>query len=249
MANYNVKERVTFNGRTFFVMKVKARDIELCNFGYHGSTDLKTLTEAGIIGMNGCFFGKASNGKTTLYNIAYQGGKPIGSLSDDTDAKRNQTGKGLIYWDGTSLRFNDYVADVTSLKIPTASNSWMQGGINLYFGYNNWETMMEPTMEDVEWNDLRGRAYRTAMVAHISKNDLYLFACPKTQITFSELRKDIFSYFGITESTSSAYKGIALDGGISTQIRGYSESGVNGAETPFLVRAVAQVIKNTYLSK
>ena len=89
MANYNLKEKVTLNGRTFFVMRVKAENIELRNFGYHGSTDLKTLTEAGVIGMNGCFFGiNIYNGRSTLNNIVYQGGQPLGSLIDDSDVAK-----------------------------------------------------------------------------------------------------------------------------------------------------------------
>lgn len=249
MADYNVKEKVTVNGRTFFVMRVKAEDIELVNFGYHGSRDVKTLTEAGIIGMNGCFFGNTSSNQTTLNNIVYQSGKPLGSHTDDTDAKRNQTGKAVIYWTGTALKYAENISTSSDLSIPTAKNSWVQGGIGLYFGKTNWKTLMKNSMPAADWNDLSGTEYRTAMVAKTAAKDVYLFACPKTKVSFDDLRKDILKYFGVTETTASAYKGIALDGGISTQIRGYDKLGVNNIEKPLIGRAVPQVIKNTYLSK
>lgn len=138
MADYNVKEKVTLNGRTFFVMKVKAENIELCNFGYRGSTDLKAVTEAGIVGMNGCFFGMSiASGKTTLRNIVYQGGKPLGSLSDDTDVEWNNTGKAVIYWTGTTLNYKDGITHISDFTMPTARTSRVQGGIGLYFGKSN----------------------------------------------------------------------------------------------------------------
>lgn len=252
MADYNIVEKVTKNGRTFFVMKVKASNIELHNYGYHGNTDLKTLVSAGIIGMNGCFFGKNSSDKTTLNNIVYQGGVPLGSLTDNSDAKRNQTGKAVIYWTGSLLKYADGISTVTDMTIPTAKSSWIQGGIGLYFGKSNWETLMKNSMPEEDWNDLNdnnGKAYRTAMVADTAGKVVYLIACPKTKVTFSELRKDILSYLNVTESTASAYKGITLDGGQSTQIRGYNELGVNGVESPLFARKVPQVIKNTYLNK
>ena len=96
------------------------------------------------------------------------------------------------------------------------------------------------------WSNLSQAAYRTAMVADIGQKDVYLMAWPEDEITFGELREDIFSYFGITESTSSAYEGITLDGGGSTQIRGYDELGINGIEAPSPGRKVPQVIVNTY---
>ena len=246
MANYNLKEKVTLNGRTFFVMRVKAENIELRNFGYHGSTDLKTLTEAGVIGMNGCFFGiNINNGRSTLNNIVYQGGQPLGSLIDDSDVAENKVGTAVIYWTGTVLHYNDSVHKIEDFTMPTARDSWIQGGIGLYFGKNNWETLMRNSMGE-SWSNLSQAAYRTAMVADIGQKDVYLMAWPEDEITFGELREDIFSYFGITESTSSAYEGITLDGGGSTQIRGYDELGINGIEAPSPGREVPQVIVNTY---
>lgn len=223
-------------------MKVRAKDILLQNFGYHGSTQLKRLSSLHVPGMNGCFFGEASNGKTTLDNIVYQGGKPLGSLTDDSDAMRNNVGKTVIYWTGSSLKYQSGVATVNDMSLPTASNSWVQGGIGLYFGSSNWDALIEASMPAKSWEDLEPANYRTAMVAEPAAGNVYLFAWEYHKIQIYEIRQCIFEYFGVSEYTSSAYAGIMLDGGHSTQIGGYDESNKISVYSVNYARAVPQMI-------
>lgn len=248
MAAYNILEAATLNGRTVYVMKVRASDIELVNFGYNASTALKTLSGAEILGMNGCWFGQnPETHATELCNIVYQSGKPLGSLPSNEDATENKVGKSVIYWTGSALKGASGISTVTDMTIPTARGSWVQGGCGLYFGSSNWDYLMENSMpnteEDTGWIYLSQAHYRTAMVAHPSTGDVYLFAWTKNEINLGELRQDIFTYLGISEYTSYDYFGLMLDGGRSTQIRGLNTSGRPVFQCTLLTRTVPQVIK------
>lgn len=76
------------------------------------------------------------------------------------------------------------------------------------------------------------------MVVKPSTKDVYLIVNTDSLSLIDDFHRDIFDYLGVTESTSTSYKGLLLDGGTSTQIHGKN----NFSHSTTLGRAVPQII-------
>ena len=215
-ANYTYKTH-TYGGTTLRIITTHASNIKLENTVENGAA--KTVKNAGEYGINGAFFvqypqveGQYEN---MVLNIAYYNGKCLRTkVTNRADAYTNDIGKGVIGWDDTKVRFDAIVTDADELDYVFDKNTWAQGGVALWLGFNNWR---EEYIE--QGGSIGSDARRTAMVCNLKTDMIYLIIT-MSEVSVEDFRDAIQDFFGITDSLvlDGTYRGIMLDGGGSTQM-------------------------------
>jgi len=203
----------TYNGISLHIIKTHAKNIKLLSLG--ASSNLVSTSNYGV---NGGFY-VLSNSRAD--SIGVQNGVAVA-----TGADVNGTGRGVIYWTGSAVKQKKVERYSEITDIPS-TNSWAQGGINMFLGNENWKTLINndanPYGVDKSYD-----GGRTGMVANTSTKTVYLIVCTSSP-TMTQFRTAIQSYFGISEPTTAAdnstYKGLFLDGGSSTAMQCRNSSG------------------------
>ena len=233
----------SYSGVTLHIIRAEAEDIEIVSL----MEDRKSLANSGYYGINGGFFDMG--GTYNMYNIAVQNGTYVGPYIDPVaNGFGNSVGKGVIYWDGSDLNFAFSVTYANELVgYYEDPNVWMQGGIALWLGSNQWEqNVRNQGVGAAQY--LSGSAQRTGMVANMSTGQVHLIVAPAS-VTVSAFRAAIQAYLGITDGSqaNTTYQALLLDGGGSTQMRALNQNGstVNVTSSS---RALSQIVRLTSLN-
>ena len=218
------KNTYTVNGKTVTLYEISTRssNIKVMSFArkHNQAKMVKTLPESGEYGINASWFD--INGDKHIMNLAYQNGERQGSILDDvqvvegviTDGFTNSVGKSAIFRANGVLGFSSNIVNSSSSLV--SNSTWLQGGINLFLGESGGETKLDIEREGLYGGDAR----RSAMVADLTNDKVYLFAVTQG-IPPATLRAVIMKRLSIQESnTTHKYRGIMLDGGGSTQMVG-----------------------------
>lgn len=218
------KNTYTVNGKTVTLYEISTRssNIKVMSFArkHNQAKMVKTLPESGEYGINASWFD--INGDKHIMNLAYQNGERQGSILDDvqvvegviTDGFTNSVGKSAIFRANGVLGFSSNIVNSSSSLV--RNSTWLQGGINLFLGESGGETKLDIEREGLYGGDAR----RSAMVADLTNDKVYLFAVTQG-IPPATLRAVIMKRLSIQESnTTHKYRGIMLDGGGSTQMVG-----------------------------
>lgn len=201
-----------------------ASNIKILSFSRkYGDKTKKTIQQSGEFGLNASWF--AMNSDNHIMNLAYQNGVRQGYFLNDndvplvnnqrTDGFSNSLGKSIIYYRNGAV---NYKTNVSSCSDSTVANStWVQGGIGLYLGDANWFDKFVADGEGCYTDDVSARS---AMVVHTETNAVYLYAC-QDKLKVSEFRHAIMNSLDMVDGQArTAWKGILLDGGGSTQLIG-----------------------------
>lgn len=213
---------VTVNGNTITLKYIKtaASNIKVLSFSRkYGTETLKTLSAANEYGINASWFANGTDNH--ISNLAYQNGVRQGYFLDDddvpvvngvvTDGFTNSVGKSLIYSTGGKV----YLApNVPLANTMCSSTTWAQGGIGLYLEYADGYDRFADEGDGQFTGD---RAARSAMVVDKATDQVYLVATADS-VSVKNFRAAIIQNFSIEED--SLWRGILLDGGGSTQLRG-----------------------------
>ena len=234
-ANYRYINQTTANGIELHILKTDASNIMFRNF-----KKKQSLVDSIFFGVNGGFFGGDA------INIAKCDGVNYGRTDNDN------LGGGIITWDGSSLHCynNSAMRNVETVLSTNEKGTWAQGGYSMFLGASD---ARERSLAEVNDND---RGYltdpadgKTALVADMSTDTVYLIAArdenDENTITFTDFRRAIQYYLNIPEGStpSSRYKGLMLDGGGSTQLRGKKTNGsIVTVSTSGYKRPLCQVI-------
>lgn len=207
----------TYNGLTLHIMKTAPSNIVLTNIQ---RTAIKNSNRYGI---NGGFF-TTSGSDYLFYNIATNNGVSVGpSGSGDANGSggNSKVGRAALVYHGGKLKMVDKVLRATEAqaKLGSIIATWMQGGINMYFGDTNWSSSDKWYFDyDVDTASTK----RTAMVANTRTNELYLIiGVASNAKNITAFRNALKTHFGFTDSSngSSVYVGLMLDGGESSSMR------------------------------
>lgn len=222
-----------------------ASNIKILSFSrkYNQRTK-KTIAAANEYGINGSFFAMSTD--SHISNLAWQNGVRQGYFLNDsevpevngvrTDGFTNSVGKSIIYFKNNQVHFSTSVT--SSGESWLAGSTWIQGGIGLFLGYQDWESMFKKDGEGQYVND---SAKRSAMVINTVTNRVYLIACTSNVMT-KYFREAIMQRFQIQEGdTNHKWRGIMLDGGGSTQLLG---SGISVSSERPIPQMVALINKN-----
>lgn len=218
----------TISGKsvTLYEICTRSSNIKVSSFArrYHQTGTVKTLSASGEYGINASWFDNSSGGDHHIMNLAYQNGVRQGCILNDAeiheihrvlpDGFTNSVGKSAIYRANGSLGFSSNIVNSSSSLV--SNSTWLQGGINLFLGESEGETKLKSEREGLYGGDAR----RSAMVADLANDKVYLFAVTQG-ITPETLRAVIMKRLSIQEgNTAHKYRGIMLDGGGSTQMAG-----------------------------
>ena len=233
-ANYRYINQTTANGIELHILKTDASNIMFRNF-----KKKQSLVDSIFFGVNGGFFGGDA------INIAKCDGVNYGRTDNDN------LGGGIITWDGSSLHCynNSSMRNVETVLSTNEKGTWAQ----VYSMFLGASDARERSLAEVNDND---RGYltdpadgKTALVADMSTDTVYLIAArdenDENTITFTDFRRAIQYYLNIPEGStpSSRYKGLMLDGGGSTQLRGKKTNGsIVTVSTSGYKRPLCQVI-------
>lgn len=235
-AHYRYINQTTANGVELHILKTDASNIM-----FRDLEQERSLVDSIFFGVNGGFFG------TGIINIAKCDGVNYGGQNNDN------VGGGIITWNGSSLHCytNSSMRNVSTVLSTNATGTWAQGGYSMFLGASD---ARERSLEEVNNTDPNhyltyGSAGKTALVADLSTDTIYLFVARADDpnddlITFTTLRRAIQYYLNIPEGTtpSSRYKGLMLDGGGSSQLRGKKTDGtivtVRGEENRHLRQVI-----------
>jgi len=101
----------------------------------------------------------------------------------------------------------------------SSSGTWAQGGISLSLGNSGWASIF--TAEYSGLPVTSKSTGRSAMIADVTSNLVYLIVTNTTDNTVTMLRSGIQSFLGISDGSSNhpRCKGILLDGGGSSQLK------------------------------
>ena len=214
----------TISGKsvTLYEISTRSSNIKVMSFArkHNQAKMVKTLPESGEYGINASWF--AIDGDKHIMNLAYQNGERQGSILDDvqvvegviTDGFTNSVGKSAIFRANGVLGFSSNIVNSSSSLV--SNSTWLQGGINLFLGESGGETKLDIEREGLYGGDAR----RSAMVADLTNDKVYLFAVTQG-IPPATLRAVIMKRLSIQEgNTTHRYCGIMLDGGGSTQMVG-----------------------------
>lgn len=216
----------TISGKsvTLYEISTRSSNIKVMSFARKTGQNklVKTLSASGEYGINASWFD--INGDKHIMNLAYQNGVRQGSILNDADVHEingvlpdgftNSVGKSAIYRANGSLGFSSNIVNSSSSLV--SNSTWLQGGINLFLGESEGEAKLKSEREGLYGGDAR----RSAMVADLANDKVYLFAVTQG-ITPETLRAVIMKRLSIQEgNTTHKYRGIMLDGGGSTQMAG-----------------------------
>lgn len=150
-----------------------------------------------------------------ILNIAKYNGSVVGP---DTEGQNNSVGSGAVAWNGSQLSCYSSVDSADDISFLSNSNTWGQGGIALWLGYSDWENQVRNQSGAYEF--LSGPAARTAMIANMSTNKVYLIVTTAS-VTMASFRSAIQSFLGIVDQgqANNTYQGIMLDGSYSSQLK------------------------------
>lgn len=240
----HIFRQVEVGGYVLYMIQTTGSNIKLVNLNHAlGNTSTQTtMQNSGYYGMNGSFYNVSGN--QGLLNITMDSGATVGVGTDSNGnlyGKVNSIGSGLIAWDGSILRHYENITNASSISYLTNQNTWGQGGIALHLGSSDWLSRVESQPGASAYTS--GYSPRSAMIINVSTNDVYLIMTSGL-IDFATFRARIQQYFGISDGTTSynTYKGIMLDGGTSSQIRGIDGYG-NTINWPFTqVRKLAALV-------
>ena len=204
-------------------IKTPASNIKILSFSRESGSDdtRKTISASGWYGMNGSWFDIGGDGH--IMNLAYDDGVRQGAICSDAsvptvngvkvDGFTNSVGKTLIYYRQGQVMC---ASNVSSPDYRCTDSSWAQGGIGLYLCNMNGYQMFVNEGGGLYSGDVTSRS---ALVVNTHTNTAYLITT-STAVTVQNFRLAIMDNFSISEGDPDIWKGILLDGGGSTQLRG-----------------------------
>ena len=211
----------TYNNIVLHIIRTHARNIRLFD-QTSTAAGRKPLHNSGYFGINGGWFDLGT--PFDILNIAMYNGNNVGN--GEYGGRVNTVGSGAIGWNGdtNSLSFFTNAASCDSIPFSAQANSWVQGGFHLWLGNSNWQTQFVNQPSGSSF--INGNAYRTAMIANKSTNNVYLVVTNQS-VSVSAFRGAIQSYMGITDGSQSNanIQALLLDGGLSSQLRAKDSNG------------------------
>lgn len=238
MAKNHTYEKITCNGMALHILGTAASNITLKNLQCK-----KTLKQSGEYGCNGGFFNfaDASQNPRRVISLAKVDGHVVGP--NDNDGNINNNGAGVILWNGSQLvcLTNHLEAHVDDIPDTDEEGTWAQGGISFWLGYSDFRNA---TIKEMGYTpaQINGNSTgRTAMVADLNTNTIYLIVT-RASCSYGSFRTAIQQKFGIKDGSSvnERYKGIMLDGSASSQMKANNSSGKDVEITA--TRALAEII-------
>ena len=160
----------------------------------------------------------------TILNIAVQDGKYVGP---GTQGIENRVGSSIITWDGVTLRFYSGAYNVAPMlsdgSLYLQAGAWIQGGIGLWLGYNDWLTLYKAQDDGSAASYYNaGATRRTGVIACLSGPNagMVKLIVSNGSLTVSNFRAAMQAYLGITDGPqmSYEYQAIMLDGGGSSEM-------------------------------
>ena len=211
----------TYNNIVLHIIRTHARNIRLFD-QTSTAAGRKPLHNSGYFGINGGWFDLGT--PFDILNIAMYNGNNVGN--GEYGGRVNTVGSGAIGWNGdtNSLSFFTNAASCDSIPFSAQANSWVQGGFHLWLGNSNWQTQFVNQPSGSSF--INGNAYRAAMIANKSTNNVYLVVTNQS-VSVSAFRGAIQSYMGITDGSQSNanIQALLLDGGLSSQLRAKDSNG------------------------
>lgn len=208
---YTYTSKTTTQGLTLHMIKTTPQQIEILDLNCQ-----QTLAASKRYGINSGYFNMGEKPYDML-NLAMCDGQAL-------EYRWHDCGWGFLSWNGQKIAL-EFATQGSEVKANlTAKGTWGQGGYRMLLGYKNWLDDMVSSTEatrSVLVTDTTNA--RSAVVGDAQNNQVYLISTEGTkQFSMSTFRNAIAEALGINNngsSESSAYKGIILDGGGSTQFR------------------------------
>ena len=212
MATNHTYTSGTYNSVNLSIITTAASNIKLLNLR-NTTGGMKSLQASSYFGINGAWFNMGTG--DDILNIAKNNGSFVGP---NTEGQNNYVGSGAVAWNGSQLSCYSSVDSADDISFLSNSNTWGQGGIALWLGYSAWENQVRNQSGAEIY--LSGNAARTAMIANMSTNQVYLIVTTNN-VTTTSFRSAIQSFLGIIDQgqANNTYQGIMLDGGGSSQLK------------------------------
>lgn len=242
--NHTYRLDETTPGCSLCIIQTNASNIKLLNLRSVSPYTTKKLRGSAYLGINGAWFDAGETAKTIL-NIAMQDGVAVGP--GPAEGLNNGVGSGAVAWNGSQLSVYTNKTTAVNAGFPMNSGSWVQGGIALWLGYNQWLSMVSAQSGSSTY--LTGSDRRTALIANMSTQKVYLISTPNA-VTFATFRSAIQAMFGFSDGAQAnqTLQGIMLDGGRSSQLRAKSANNsvvdIPAADVPgeLICRELTQLI-------
>ena len=240
MPKNHAYESYYYKGNYYSFLTTEASNIKLANLrAEYGANEI--IQDTVYLGINGSFFNMSTN--QAILNIAMFNGQRMSTLSTDgyPAGTLNTVGTGAIGWDGSELTHYTNAIFADEISFSSEYGTWVQGGIALWLGYNDWETEFRNQRNAAQY--LSGTAYRSAMIADVYNNEVILAVVPY-KVTVATFRAAIQDYIGIpdTAAENRRYKAIMLDGSYSSQMVAKRPNDVIVRIPDPATRAVPQII-------
>jgi len=194
----------TYNGLLLHVIRTPASNIKIATL-----KRTQNLAGSGEYGINGGWFNLSPDPVDTL-NISIYNQKVVygnGSSGLGGDHNRAGLGKGEIFYQNSKLQQKVIGADVVT---NVSGKTWGQGGVNLFFGDSGWQAQAEAEVPRQETYITGTRDGRTAIVANITLDEVYLIVTNNNNTTIA-FRTAIHDYLGISKtSPNTHYKGMLV---------------------------------------
>lgn len=203
------------------IITTHASNIRLLNQRVNGRA--QTMKASGYCGINGAWFNSGTD--QAILNIAVQDGACVGP---GTQGSENvNVGSCIIAWDGTSAKFFRAILNASTMLYAGSpylqAGTWMQGGIGLWLGYNDWLTLyaaQDGGASMAYYNS--GAARRTGLIAGQSGSGagMVKLVVSNGALTVASFRAAMQAYLGITDGPvmNMEYQAIMLDGGGSSEM-------------------------------
>lgn len=183
----------------------------------------QTLKASGYCGINGAWFNNGSN--NAILNIAVQDGQCVGP--DSQGMVNENVGSCIIAWDGTYARFYSGALNATPMLATGSAylknGTWIQGGIGLWLGYNDWLAMYKAQDNGASTSYYTaGAARRTGMLVYPygPYAGTIKLIVSNNALTVANFRAALQSYLGITDGPQlyADCQALMLDGDGSSEM-------------------------------
>ena len=151
------------------ILSPSASNIQVLNFrSLNGSK--KSLRNSSYFGIKGGWYNRgAASRADQVINISTNTGSPVGTDTNRDgrlEGSDNYVGSGVVAWNGSQSSCYADVSTSSETSFLTSRNTWAQGAIALWLGYNRWENQVDNQPTASSYPDWRSRRHRCRRKGH-----------------------------------------------------------------------------------